>query len=89
MREWVRKSDFVSKINVQLNLELVSIKYIQETLRKGFPCKVIIFTKFHEDRTKIVDFLLMADFEHVSFFSSDFIIGFFLLFLPNTVNSFC
>ena len=29
---------------------------------KWLPYKVIIFTKFHEDWTKIVDFLLMANF---------------------------
>ena len=29
---------------------------------------MIIFTKFHEDRTKIVDFSLMANFWPVSFF---------------------
>ena len=43
-----------------------------ETLVKLLPHQVIIFKKFHEDWTKIVDFLLMADFERVSFFSSDF-----------------
>ena len=33
------------------------------------PPEIIIFTKFHEDWTKIVDSLLMAHFERVSFFS--------------------
>ena len=33
-----------------------------ETWQKQLPDKVIIFTKFHKDWTKIVDFLLMANF---------------------------
>ena len=34
---------------------------------------MIIFTKFHEDRTKIVDFLLMANFLVCAvFYSPDF-----------------
>ena len=33
-----------------------------ETWWKLSPHELIIFTKFHEDRTKIVDFLLMANF---------------------------
>ena len=35
---------------------------------KKSPPEVIIFTKFYEDWAKIVDFLLMADFERVLFF---------------------
>ena len=33
-----------------------------ETLWKQLTYELTIFTKFHEDRTKIVDFLLMANF---------------------------
>ena len=33
-----------------------------ETLWKWLPYEVMIFTKFHEDTTKIVDFLLVANF---------------------------
>ena len=44
-----------------------------DTLNNCVPHEVIIFTKFHEDRTKIVDFLLMARFLVCPvFFSSDF-----------------
>ena len=45
-----------------------------ETWWKLLPHEVIIFTKFHEDRTKIKNFLLMANFwKCLVFFSSDFI----------------
>ena len=45
-----------------------------ETWSKLLPHDMNIFTKFHEEWTKIVDFLSMADFERVLvFFSSDFI----------------
>ena len=47
--------------------------YPHETWWKLIPHKVIIFTKFHEDRTKIEDFLSMASFwKCAAFFSSDF-----------------
>ena len=38
------------------------LSYPHETWQKYSPHEVIIFTKFHEDRTKIVDFLSMANF---------------------------
>ena len=38
------------------------MSYPHETWWKWLPHEVIIFTKFHEDRTKIMDFLLMANF---------------------------
>ena len=45
-----------------------------ETLGKLLPHKVIIFTKFHEDWTKFVDFLFMANIWMCAVFSySDFI----------------
>ena len=47
---------------------------LYETGGKYSSHEVIIFTKFHEDKTKIVDFSLMANFLKCAvFFSSDFI----------------
>ena len=49
------------------------LSYPHETRRKWLPHKVIIFTKFHEGRIKIVDFLLMANFLVCPvFFASEF-----------------
>ena len=48
------------------------LSYPHEIWWKWLPHEVIIFTKFHEDRTKIVDFLLMANFWKCPFFASDF-----------------
>ena len=45
------------------------LSYTHETL---VPLEVINIPKFYEDRTKNVDFLLIASFESVSVFSSDF-----------------
>ena len=42
------------------NPHLLSNPY--ETLWKWLPHELIIFTKFHKDRTKNVDFLLMVNF---------------------------
>ena len=39
-----------------------------KTWSKWLPYEVIIFTKFHKDWTKIVDFLLMANFWKCPFF---------------------
>ena len=44
------------------------MSYPQEKWWKWLPHEVIIFTKFQEDRTKIVDFLLMANFWECPFF---------------------
>ena len=51
-------------------------KYIlHETWSKLVPHELIILTKFHKDRAKIVDFLLIANFGMCAvFFYSDFII---------------
>ena len=53
------------------NLQFLSNPH--ETWWKLSSHEVIIFTKFHEDRTKIVDFLLMANFWKCPvFFAPDF-----------------
>ena len=41
---------------------MVRVRYPNETWWKLLPHEVIIFTKFYEDWTKNVDFLLMANF---------------------------
>ena len=49
------------------------LPFLHETYWKKSPHEVIIFTKFHEDRRKIVDFLLLTKFWKCPvFFSSDF-----------------
>merc|ERR1712020_299721 len=51
------------------------LSYPHETWSKLLPHEVIILTKFHEDRTKIVDFLLMSNFGTcLVFFSPDFMV---------------
>ena len=42
------------------------LSYPHETLWKWLNYELIIFTKFHEDRTKNVDILLMANLLHLS-----------------------
>ena len=48
--------------NWPLIKDLQFLSNSHKTLGKLFPCEVIIFPQFHEDWTKIVDFLLMAIF---------------------------
>ena len=45
-----------------INKKSTTFNYRPEIWQKLSTQKVIIFTKFHEDRTKIVDFLIMAKF---------------------------
>ena len=48
---------------------------------------MIVFTKFYEDRTKIVDFLPMEVFERVSLFYQDSNMSFF--YLKHALEIFC
>ena len=52
--DWAKNSLFVK--NPQFWL------YPHETWSKEQPHEVVIFTKFHEDRAKTVDFLLLVNF---------------------------
>ena len=65
------KTGHVQKLASNKNPQFLSNPY--ETWWKWLPHEVIIFTKFHKDWTKIVDFLLMANFWTCEVFScSDF-----------------
>ena len=57
---WGKKRDTFKNQPLIRNPQFLS--YPHETWWKWLPHEVIIFTKFHEDRTKIVGFLLMANF---------------------------
>ena len=46
----------------QLVKNLQLLFYPNETWSKWLPCKLVILTKFHKDRTKIVDFSLILTF---------------------------
>ena len=55
-----KKSTQKNQMLLMKNPQFLSNFY--ETYTKLLPHEVIIFTKFHKDWTKIVDFLLMTDF---------------------------
>ena len=69
---WVKKTDTFK--NWPLIKNLYFIIYLHETLRKWLPHKVIIFTKFHEDRTKSTyDFFMVIFWTFLIFCYSDLI----------------
>ena len=55
-----KKMGHFQKLAINKNPQFLS--YPHETWWKWLPHEVIILTKFYEDRTKIVDFLLMANY---------------------------
>ena len=52
--------DWQKKLLIAKNLQFLS--YTHETWSKWLPLELVILTKFHEYRTKIVDFLLIETF---------------------------
>ena len=73
IKVWVKKWDTFKM------WPLIESQYFCPILIKQSPFEVMIFTKFHEDRTKIEDFLLMSNFwTCFSFFDSDFIMQKFI-----------
>ena len=57
---WTKKPGHVQKLAINKNPQFLSNPY--ETWWKWLSNEAIIFTKFHEDWTKIMDFLPMANF---------------------------
>ena len=57
-----------------------------DTVGKWLPHKVIIFFKFHEDWTKIVDFYYWPSFEFVWFFLTQTLNWFFFQSLENDAS---
>ena len=55
-----KKPDWAKNSLVVKNLQFWL--YPHETWSKEQPHEVVIFTKFHEDRAKTVDFLLLVNF---------------------------
>ena len=62
---WAKKPDTLKNWPSMRNPQFLS--YPHETWWKWSSHEVIIFTKFHEDKAKIVDFLLWLIFESVPF----------------------
>ena len=69
---WVKKRDTLKNWPLIKNPHFLC--YLHETLWKWLTCEMIFFTKFHDDRTKSVDLLLVANFwTCLIFFDPDFI----------------
>ena len=57
---WVKKTDMLKEWPIMKNPHLLF--YSHETWWKWLPHEVIIFNKFHKDRKKNMDSLIMANF---------------------------
>ena len=69
MRDWSKRQTRQGQNNLQMK-SLQFLGYHHETWSKGPLHRFVILTKFHDDSSKIVDFLLMDNFLTCLFFWS-------------------
>ena len=67
-RDWSKKTGQGQKLTTNKNPQFLS--YHHETWPKKPPQQYVILTKFHDDSTKIVDFLLIVNFRPCPVFLS-------------------
>ena len=68
LRFFISKSEWKKKQDTFKNWQMVKIHFFRSIFMKFGEIWVIIFTKFHDNRTRNLDFLLMAKFSEYLFF---------------------